>query len=1151
MVETAAPIPDKSQRLAADPSASVWVSASAGTGKTKVLTERVLGLLLGGTPPERILCLTFTRAAAAQMAGRITDVLGGWTMMDEEDLSGQLEALLGHAPDGDKLKQARRLFALILDAPGGMNIMTIHAFCQSLLRRFPLEARVVPHFSLMDERDSDEMLITARESVLNRARGDGDGDMAHALARLTPHIHEQAFPKLMGQLAGARGRLAHLITRHGGLAQLIEQTRVRLGAQKEETPESILAEGCEDGALDLMGLRLAAQALAGGSGPEQAKAKILGAWLGDPLGRVANFQTYADIYLTQKRHAGPIQIRAKLINKGTSEATPGAEEILTSEAQRLAALLIRIRTQTLWVATTAMITLGQGLIQAYEQLKTNRALLDYEDLILQADRLLHDGGAAPWVLYKLDGGIDHILVDEAQDTNPGQWRIVQALAEEFFTGAGAAAEIRTVFAVGDVKQSIYSFQGADPAAFTAMRDLFADRVPAAAGQWREVELQLSFRSTRAVLDCVDAVFQASGVGDGVALDGKPIQHQAHREGDGGLVELWPPVEPRASDPPDGWKPPVEVVRGDQPPARLARLVAGRIHQMIHEGEILESKGRPVEAGDILVLVRRRTQFADELVRALKQLEIGVAGVDRMVLTEQMAVMDLMAMGHFLLLPEDDLTLATVLKGPLIGLTEEQLFDLAYGRDGTLWDELKSRAGEGGDFQKAYGALAALLAQADFTPPFEIYSQILGALRGREKLLARLGPDAGDPIAEFLNLALSFEASHPPSLQGFLYWLEAGEVEVKRDLEEAPSGTVRIMTVHGAKGLEAPIIFLPDTLQSPATSPSLLWLPDQDSEDDALLWLPRRALETELAEAGREAAALDQAREYRRLLYVAMTRAEDRLYVCGWRTRRQPPEGCWYDSIRAGLEGLGSEQADSFPELAREVGLQPILRFTSAQTAEPPKPTLGETKIWNPLPPWAGTLPPSEEAPPLPLVPSHEDGEEPPVSPPLGADGKERFKRGRLVHALLQFLPGLPVVKRAPAAEAYLARPAHRLGPEEQSGIQAECMAILEDDRLAGLFGEESRAEVSLIGHLGDRIVSGIVDRLLITDERIAIIDYKTNRVSPTGPDQVPGAYLRQMAAYRAVLQGIYPGRDVECALLWTMGPGLMWLDDEVLSASAP
>lgn len=1147
----ATPHPPRDWRPAADPEASVWVAASAGTGKTSVLTDRVLALLLAGTPPARILCLTFTKAAAAEMANRIADRLGRWATVTDAELARDVGKLTDQTPQDDLLQRARRLFARVIDAPGGLKIETIHAFCQSLLRRFPLEAGVVPHFQVMDERSAAELMDRARDGILLRAWRGVDEALAAALREVTGHIQEDEFRELMAGLARERGRLARLATGPRELESAIAAVYRCLGLRPGEDKDAVLAAALANDALDARALGAAAAALAAGSKDDQERGRIIAAWLTDQAKRGDQIDEYRKVFLT-----GEGEVRQRLATKAVLEAAPEVEGALRAEAERLTALGERIKAAVTAAATAALLTLGGAVLAAYERHKAEEAMLDYDDLILEARRLLESRGA-DWVLYKLDKGLDHILIDEAQDTNPDQWRVIALLADEFFAGEGAREERRTIFAVGDAKQSIFSFQRADPAAFDAMRRRFAERARAAGSNWHSEMLSKSFRSTPAVLRAVDGVFGRAGAADGVGMAGEAIRHVAFRRGRAGLVELWPAVTARERAAPAPWLPPLSREPTDSPPGRLAACIAARVKRWLKDGEPLPSRGRKVRAGDIMVLVRRRTVFVDELVHALKKASVPVAGIDRMVLTDQLAVMDLMALARFLLLPEDDLTLASVLKSPLVGLAEEQLFDLAFGRgEHSLWHELDRRADEDAAYASAHAYLAGLLSRVDFLRPYELFAEVLGARgaaaarSGRQRIIARLGPEAEEPLDELLALALAYERAHVPSLEGFLRWAESGRAEIKRDPEASARDEVRIMTVHGAKGLEAPIVILPDTLQAPKESPRLLWF---DGGESGLLWPPRRAYEERVATALRSEVNRKRDQEYRRLLYVAMTRAEDRLYVCGWRGTREPPADCWYNLVRDGLTGIAEPFAfDCTAEIA-EGWAGEGLRLVSPQEAsiEREHREAALPVSHEPLPAWTRQPAPPEPLPPRPLAPSRPTEEEPAVRSPLGADEGLRFRRGIIIHRLLELLPELPTARRAAACRRYLARPAHGLAKAERDALAAETLAVLADPAFAPLFGRGSRAEVALAGLINGRVISGQVDRLLVAPQEVLAVDYKTNRPPPVAVNEVPALYLRQMAAYRALLRAVYPGRQVRMLLLWTEGPRRMLLPDGALDPYAP
>jgi ATP-dependent helicase/nuclease subunit A len=1130
--------PTAAQRVASNPQVSSWVSASAGTGKTRVLTDRVLRLMLAGAAPGKILCLTFTKAAAAEMANRLNSRLAEWAMMDDQNLAASLFDLSGQESGGEIRAVARGLFARVLDVPGGLKIQTIHAFCQSLLGRFPLEAGLAPHFKVMDERTAAEMQREARDAMLRAARQ--DPALSDALMLVTAQSNEDDFGKLLSSLASERRRLAQLFSVTGGLEQSVARVRQHLGFENSETRDSILQAACDQSAFDFGGLMAAAEALNQGSKTDVTRSEILTNWLKGATTRVDDFEAYSTLYVTQKG-----QKRAKMSTKSAQNVLPEIEDILLQEADRIIGILERLTALAIAEATAALLALGAAMLSFYDQIKRQNVRLDYDDLVLLTRDLLSRSDAAAWVLYKLDEGLDHVLVDEAQDTNPDQWAVIAALVSEFFTGEGARQINRTMFAVGDVKQSIYGFQRADPANFVTWQARFGQTVLDVDRLWRPVNLAVSFRSTQAVLDVVDDVFGSEATRNGLVFGEGEVKHFSHRNGQAGRVELWPALQPPETDQEEEWALPVKQYQVLSASHRLALDIANRIRNWIDSGEVLESRARAIRPGDIMVLVQRRTDFVTDLVSALKTLGVAVAGTDRMVLADQLPVKDLMAVARFVLLPEDDLTCAEVLKGPFCNLDDDDLFALAHERQGTLWHELQTRVSENPDWQAAETFLATLMGQADFVPPYEFFARMLGAMGGRRRLLARLGPEINDPVDEFLALAQTYEQSRVPSLQGFLHWLAAGESEVKRD-PELLRDEVRVMTVHGAKGLQAPVVILPDTIRVPRKDDPLMWAPVDagSTELHLLLWPGKAGANEPVTKELREAARERRDQEYRRLLYVALTRAEDRLYVGGWDTRNKRQAGCWYDLVEQAMQQRGVS-------METEQGTGWVHHSDQHEAPDSLEDEKAAVKQASVLPDWAGDTAPPEPTPPRPLAPSRPDGAEPPVRSPLVEDDMSRFQRGRLIHRLLQTLPDLPESARAEAANRFLENPAHRLEPENREKIATEALDILQHPEFAAIFGPDSRAEVAIAGVLGEHVISGQVDRLLVEADQILVIDYKTNRPPPTSEATVSPVYLRQMAVYRAALQQIYPEKSVRCALLWTDIGLLMTLTDQALDDYAP
>ena len=1142
------------QQTATDPTISAWVDASAGSGKTHVLTRRVLRLLLQGTEPHKILCVTYTKAAAAQMQNRVFEVLSGWSVKPEAALLDDLFVLTGVRPSSRQIDAARSLFAHVLDAPGGLRIRTIHAFCESVLARFPIEAGIAPNAQPMDERTTSEIIEEVTADLFARATaGHDDPALAGAVAYLALEVREAGLLDLLAQLAARRGKLARLIGREG---EKLAQARVRLtaalGLDPGDGEASIRAAASRDTAFDGPALQRAAKALAVGTKSDVARAAALGSWLGaSPAIRARQFDEYVGIFFTQTGTP-----RARLWTKGVADAFPDTPAALDAEARRLDAVVSKMKAARLAEATGALLVVGAAMLRHYAEIKRDRALLDYDDLILKTRDLLAADTGPSWVLFKLDGGIDHILVDEAQDTNRDQWAIIGALVDEFYAGLGARETLRTLFAVGDEKQSIFGFQGAEPDAFGAVRTGFSKRAADGGQRWLNRSMDASFRSSWPVLQAVNAVFGQDAAQAGLLSSGRFPDHRPVYPDKPGLVEMWPLVVAADDDERDPWALPLAVRHHVSAEKLMAERIAGTIKAWLDTAAVLESGNRPIRPGDIMILVQRRDEFFTEMVATLKRADIPVAGADRMILTGELAIRDLIAAARFALLPEDDLNTAVVLKGPFVGLGEDALFALCHDRGrASVWQRLRTFGeAHGGAFAAARDVLAALLSVADRAPPYEFFAALLGPGGGRARIAARMGRETADPVDEFLALALAYERLHPPSLEGFLHWAETGALEIKRDLDQG-GDAVRVLTVHGAKGLEAPIVFLPDTCHMPThlLDDKLLWA---GQDGDLLVWSRGSRRDDQVAAEARAAMRAARDGEYRRLLYVAMTRAADRLYIGGYQKKPDLRPGCWYDLIRRGLRGTTPGAATAEAEVLRIDNRRDLRRRGHGSAASAAaKPDAATAPV---LPAWA-TQPAAAEPVRRRLSPSgligggHGDAAagkkssvDPPVLSPL-APGRARpvYRRGMLVHRLLQTLPDLAPSRRRAAALRYLGRPRESLDDAAIGAIADEVLAVIDDPAFKPLFGPSSRAEVPIVGRFGGVDVVGQVDRLVAGDD-ILVVDYKTLRPAPENLADVPPLYLGQMALYREVLRRVYPGRAVRAALIWTDGPRALWLPDDAL-----
>ncbi len=1120
------------QRRAADPRASVWVSANAGSGKTHVLVDRVTRLLLDGAAPGTILCLTYTKAAAAEMRARLAERLGRWAAADDATLTGTLTELAdgGVARDGAMRLRARRLFAEVLDAPGGMRVQTIHSFCESLLRRFPLEAGLSVQFAIADDADTAELLAQARGELL--ASAGQDAVVGGALADNIANVDSSQLDDALDSLARDARRLRRLLAQHGGDPErAIAALAHRLGVAPDDTRAALDAAFIAGIPRDAMARAQAALAAGSVTDQDRSAALAVGLAAADPADAIDD---WLQIFLTKT----DLDPRKSLGTKAIAKAAPAVVGDLFAEQARCVAHLERRRAIGLFCASAAMTRLGARLLARYDDAKRARALLDYDDLILRSLALLDDIDHA-WVRFKLDGGIDHILVDEAQDTSGEQWRLIGALAAEFFAGEGARGDrVRTLFAVGDEKQSIFSFQGAEPAAFGAARDAFARAATEAAGRFEDVALAYSFRSTPTVLDAVDALFAGDAARAGVA--DAPPRHSAVRAGEPGLVELWPLFEPPAAVDAPAWDVPLDYVSVASPQARLAGAIATTIKGWLMQGEALAASGAPIRAGDVMILVRRRGAFFEEMVRALKANDVPVAGADRLVLADHIAIQDLIALGRFLSLPQDEYALACALKSPLFGFDDDDLFALCHGRRERLWPSLRARADERPAWRAAVDQLARLLRRADFVPPFELFAELLGAAGGRRRFLARLGAEAADPLDEFLARALAFERDHPPSLEAFLHWLAQGGAEIKRDMEQARD-EVRVMTVHAAKGLEAPIVFLPDTASARGAraAPELLW--PEHEQRALMLWPAHKGNHAALYGATRDESETARLAEYRRLLYVATTRARDRLYVCGWRGVHAPGDGTWHALLEQALRAHPAIRA------VERSGIGAVLRLAPDETPAPRTPRPPAAPAISPdLPSWLRRAAPIEPRPPRPLAPSAMPVAEAPagrISGPAAAAAR----RGRALHRLFELLPELAAPERLAVVRRLIAHGLPELDAEGQRAVAEECLAAI---ALApDLFGPQSRAEVAVAGLVGRHPVAGQIDRLVVRQGEVLIVDFKSSRLPPQSIADVPPAHVMQLALYRACLQPIYRDHVIRGFLLWTAAPLLMELPATQLDAA--
>ncbi|MFT5638243.1 MAG: ATP-dependent helicase/nuclease subunit A, partial [Paracoccaceae bacterium] len=1062
-------------------------------------------------PPQKILCLTYTKAAASHMQTQLFDRLGGWAMLDDDELKHRLDELGENAEklSPTDLRHARTLFARALETPGGLKIQTIHSFCAALLRRFPLEAGVSPRFQEIDERNGKKLRAEILEDMAESPDQPAFDGMAKYLSGDDPDSFIQ-------EIAKNRDAFFPAVTK----ADVWNGFDLPESFEASDAP-SLAFDGSES-------------ALFQASIPILQEFTSTMVKLADQLGKIdltapgsADLDILINIFLYK---TGENKFAPKY-----GSITEKAAKALASQMPELFALMDRVanaKAQLLSLdaakKTNALHQFAQVFLPKYDEAKQRHGWLDFDDLILKARGLLSDSTMAQWVLFKLDNGIDHILVDEAQDTSPDQWAVIARLAEEFLTGEGAREIDRTLFVVGDEKQSIFSFQGANPATFAQMRDHFDQRLNQARSKLNQRELLFSFRSSSTILKLVDVILKENS-GDLVS----EVTHRAFHSELPGRIDLWPFLAPPEKAERPVWYEPLDMPSPDDPALQLASNIADAIHGILDRKELITtSKGvRPITAGDFLILVQRRSDIFHEIIKALKDKGLPVAGSDRLKIGGELAVRDLIALLSFMVTPEDSLSLAAALRSPLFRFTERDLFRLAKDRKGYLWQEMRAQK-EG--HASAFLMLTDLLKQADFLRPYELLERILTRHKGRDFLIARLGREAEDGIDALLTQAMQYEQTQAPSLTGFLGWMSTDESDIKRQMDTR-SGEIRVMTVHGAKGLEAPIVILPDTAKrGPAKLAEIQYL-----ENNLAVWKSSRPDSPLPLQAALDAKQLFLQQERMRLLYVALTRAENWLIVCGAGNQGGDGES-WYMHVAAALDKLGAVDA-AFEEQA----IQRYQPFDWVKDA--PVTAIPSDKVDIVLPDWVNAQPPAPSAKMEKINPSKLGGDKVVEGSDTAQSEKFALEYGQQIHALLEHLPNSEQVNWPLLGSRILnSQPGESL---EIEPVLKEASNTLTTPELAFIFAPSTLAEVGISATFNNRVLDGVIDRLIVSETDILAVDFKSNAQVPLDANRVPLGYLQQMGAYAAALIKIYPNHKIETAILWTKTATLMRLPPKLVTDS--
>lgn len=1153
-----ADVATQAQMAAMRPQGSVQVAAAAGTGKTHVLTRRFLRLLLedGHLRPSEILAVTYTKAGATEMRNRLTEILARWAVMPENELSKTLTEILERTPAANTLSRARALFTDVLDDPVGIRVLTVHSFCQSLLAQFPLEAGINAGFRILEGREA-EALLQEKVAQTYTHMADWTPDQSPywwAFSWMVTHLADASLQSEFKDYVENRRRYERLFQNGGGLegvlADLAEALDIPL---PDAPPDKILAEVESRQLADLENhrgfLKAFAEALAEDKGVvAQGNKDRLNSFLA-ATSQEEKHERLPELYAVFETTKGAK--RAKIVPAGVAKAWPGMPDEADGFYCVLEGHKETLNKYKTYFKTASYLVMAHEIGQRYAEAKHSQGMLDFEDLIRHSKNLLTgDAGKAAWVRFKMDGHIRHIMLDEAQDTDSDQWDIVRALIDDFFTGQGQhegqnmeGALNRTFFAVGDGKQAIYRFRGAERHVFEGMLPEISQMAAPAGHQVRFVDLNTSFRSSNVILDFVDSVFSTPE--NRHAIDGQtePLKHEAFHLGAGGRVEILPPEPAQKPDRSTvySWQLPLPDRRTDgeeTPRMRLFNRLATRLKTLIEQQPFLATEGRFLVPSDIMVLCRTSGHM-ELFLNALATTGVTASKTGDLELAQAPAVTDLMAVLRFLANPTDDLSLLHALRSPLFGLTNAELEQLrqrhASGRSPTYFKTLCRMPDAG--FAAMASTLKNLLNQVDLATPHQLLQKTLGTSQGRGNLLWRYTGATDSAAAEtinqaldsFLDAALDYSSKEGTSLIGFLHWFDQGGLRIKIEAG-ANKNAVQVMTAHASKGLQAPVVVLPETgtsFYSQSKTDHKLWRVDGETHQDDLFLFGaseqhRTSLQSALMKAEKQRVFDDEMR----LLYVALTRAQEHLIIAATAPAK---EDNWYTLMTEQIQADGENPAwQKHPDgtlLYQEKHL-----FTDAPVK--PDATPEPENEAPPLPAWVQTRPEAEHRAENILA-----GENPGENPGenraaqlMEGETRQKYRRGLLLHRLLEVLPGLPDDNtRRQKGRNFLAYSGTDFCSEKREQLLADALAVIASH--PELFGEGYRPEATLaMADKQGRRLKGRVDCLRLTPDTVYITDYKTD-VTP--PETVPAAYRKQLQAYAAMARSIWPDRAVKTAILWT------------------
>lgn len=1125
---------ERQQNKASDPQYSIWTSASAGSGKTTVLVKRLLRMLLNNIEPSKILCITFTNTGAAEMKNRINEKLASWTVMDDGELKKEIIKLDEKDNIEQKLKTARTLFAKILDNSNDFKILTIHSFCQQIIKRFPLEANIVPNFQILDEISSLELLMQAEKELLKS----NNEEIKKSIQYIFTYINEDQFIELLKQAINQKDNLLYIKSKFYTIQGIIDELQKIFKIDNKKELENIEDEFYENTDFTIINQGIKDSLNNSDNKFNNKFIKIITEYQKDK----DLIYDYINCFLTTDG-----KITSRLLSKDMQKVFPELHDFILKEAERSYQTKEYINNLTNFEFTSAFLNITYYIFEIYSFLKKQKGCLDYSDLIFETNKLLSnskfnnlDGENAfsSWINYKLDEGIDHILIDEAQDTSPLQWDIVRSITTEFFSGQGQKGELdRTIFVVGDEKQSIFSFQGAEPDIFNLTLKDYKYKIEQCGKKFDNIFLNTSFRSLKSVLNVVDEVFAEPYRKNAITKLVDKITHKVAREESAGKVEIWPLVEEKdieqektekvEKNTPLDWQINYTEKIEKSNKQKLAETIANEVYDWFKNGKTICDRklkcSRKLKYSDIMILVRSRDKdFINYLVRQFNKKHIPTMGNDKFDLLNNIISQDIISLLKFLIFNEDDLVLANIVKSPFLNLDEEDLYTLCdYKNENqcSLWTAFQNI--EKYKNQKIF--LEDIIEKSKNTSIYELLLYIFEVQNTKKLFKQRFQYIADEILNEFLNLANEYEKTHNNStILNFISFLENTDLEIKRDMEQK-TDEIKILTVHASKGLESPIVILPDTNHTTKTIQRIDEILRYKEEGNDYYIPMIQKEKTILIEEIKDSMKNKIEEEYLRLLYVAMTRAENELYICDYKRKGESKENCWYSIL------LNTIQNNKDVKIRHSKNIEGDILYIGDQdnycnilascNNQQKNYKIEEEKINEIIATFSQNKEKTNEIKIInPSIYYQENAIKTPIQ------NSENLENGKLVHKLLEILPNLDSGEWQDIIDIYLRN------SNNKEKITNIVLNILNNQEFNFLFSKNSKAEVPIFAKIDGNIISGKIDRLSIIDDTVYIVDYKnTNTLYNT----IPEKYKIQLNLYKKVLEKIYTDKKIKCYILWT------------------